>query len=114
MHIDLIMRFIETQTLILSPICPHICEYIWGTLLGKEKLIVCSDWPKVQPIDEVLLRSFDYLVDATHDFRKRATTFLLAKKVRPKDVTYYCSNIICMMNNYNNIILIEGSGDYID
>lgn len=34
MHRDLIFRFIETQTLILSPICPHLCEHIWK-LLGK-------------------------------------------------------------------------------
>ena len=34
MHRDLVLRFIEVQTLILSPICPHLCEYLWQ-LLGK-------------------------------------------------------------------------------
>ncbi len=34
MHRDLILRFIEAQTLMLSPICPHLCEYLWQ-LLGK-------------------------------------------------------------------------------
>lgn len=34
MRRDLIFKFIETQVLILSPICPHICEHIWS-LLGK-------------------------------------------------------------------------------
>ena len=34
MHRDLVFRYIEVQTLLLSPICPHLCEYIWG-LLGK-------------------------------------------------------------------------------
>lgn len=30
----LIMRYIELQIIILSPICPHICEYAWE-LIGK-------------------------------------------------------------------------------
>jgi len=34
MNEKLILRFIETQALILSPICPHITEHIWS-LLGK-------------------------------------------------------------------------------
>lgn len=34
MHRDLVFQFIERQTLLLAPICPHLCEYTWG-LLGK-------------------------------------------------------------------------------
>ena len=34
MHRDVIMRFIETQTLLLSPFCPHVCDYIWQ-LIGN-------------------------------------------------------------------------------
>ena len=34
MHRDIVFHYIEVQTLILCPICPHLCEYIWG-LLGK-------------------------------------------------------------------------------
>jgi len=30
----LIMRYIELQIILLSPICPHICEYIWE-FIGK-------------------------------------------------------------------------------
>lgn len=28
----LVMKFIETQAIILSPICPHICEAVWSLL----------------------------------------------------------------------------------
>ena len=35
MHHDLILRFIETQLLILAPICPHLCEHIWTEILKK-------------------------------------------------------------------------------
>lgn len=41
MHRDLVFQFIERQTLLLAPICPHLCEYTWG-LLGKVSSM--SDW----------------------------------------------------------------------
>lgn len=34
MHIDLVLKFIEVQAIIISPICPHVAEHVW-TLLGK-------------------------------------------------------------------------------
>lgn len=37
MHRDLVLQFIECQTLLLAPICPHVCEYIW-TLLDKVQI----------------------------------------------------------------------------
>ncbi|XP_053553126.1 leucine--tRNA ligase, cytoplasmic, partial [Bombina bombina] len=37
MHRDLVFQFIEAQTFLLAPICPHLCEYVWS-LLGKENL----------------------------------------------------------------------------
>ena len=33
MHHDLVYDFIRIQSLLLAPICPHVCEYIWTTLL---------------------------------------------------------------------------------
>lgn len=83
MHIDLVMRFVETQTLILSPICPHICEYIWHTLLKKKKLIVCESWPIVGQPDKLLLRSAAYLDDAAHEFRLRTKEFIQTKRSKP-------------------------------
>jgi len=34
MHGALVARYMEVQTLLLAPICPHLCEHIWA-LLGK-------------------------------------------------------------------------------
>ncbi|MFH4984011.1 hypothetical protein AB6A40_010720 [Gnathostoma spinigerum] len=34
MHERLVFRFIESQAIILSPICPHVCEQIWE-IIGK-------------------------------------------------------------------------------
>lgn len=35
MHRDLVIRFIETQALLLAPIAPHWSEYIWRDVLKK-------------------------------------------------------------------------------
>jgi len=43
---QLLMKFIEDQTLMLAPITPHICEEIWEKL-GKRKLASLEAWPQV-------------------------------------------------------------------
>lgn len=32
MRADLCRRFIETQALIIAPICPHVAEHLWSLL----------------------------------------------------------------------------------
>lgn len=44
MNLHLIKRFIEVQTLLLAPICPHICEYIYQ-FLYPGKTIMNAKWP---------------------------------------------------------------------
>lgn len=70
LHRDLVFQFIRTQTLMLSPICPHICEHIWG-LLGNKESIMHASWPVVGPIDDKLIQLSQYLVTAAHNFRIR-------------------------------------------
>lgn len=82
---DLVFHYIEVQTLMLAPICPHLCEHIWG-LLGKKESIMHASWPVVGPIDKLLLQSSQYLMDAAHDFRKRQKAYTAtgkSKKVVP-------------------------------
>ncbi|KAF5297292.1 hypothetical protein FQA39_LY12131 [Lamprigera yunnana] len=68
MHIDLIIRFIEVQALILCPICPHVCEYIWS-LLGKTEYIVKSPWPTAGSVNKTIIKSSEYLMEVAHSFR---------------------------------------------
>jgi leucyl-tRNA synthetase len=79
LHAGLIFRFIETQLIILSPICPHICEYIWQKVLNKPTSILQALWPTASPADETLLDSSSFFMDAVHDFRNRQKTFSAAK-----------------------------------
>ncbi|CAD6188440.1 unnamed protein product [Caenorhabditis auriculariae] len=76
---ELVFRFIETQALILSPVCPHIGEQIWR-LLGKEGLIVNSSWPKAEPVDEKLCQEANFMRDTMTEFRARLKNYLQPKK----------------------------------
>ena len=41
MHRDLVFQFIEMQTLLLAPICPHLCDYSWSLLA---KVLTTQGW----------------------------------------------------------------------
>uniref|UniRef100_A0A8C5QZ24 Leucine--tRNA ligase, cytoplasmic n=1 Tax=Leptobrachium leishanense TaxID=445787 RepID=A0A8C5QZ24_9ANUR len=84
MHKNLVLRFIETQTLLLAPICPHLCEHVWS-LLGKTDSIMKATWPVAGPVDEVLIRSSQYLTEATHELRLRLKNYMAPAKGKKVD-----------------------------
>ncbi|KOC69270.1 Leucine--tRNA ligase, cytoplasmic [Habropoda laboriosa] len=75
----LIMKFIELQIIVLCPICPHVTEYVW-TLIGKEGSILNAKWPKIGEINDVLIKSSQYLMDAAHSFRILLKSYTTPKK----------------------------------
>ncbi|CAG11718.1 unnamed protein product, partial [Tetraodon nigroviridis] len=79
MHRDLVFQFIERQTLLLAPICPHLCEYTWA-LLGKTSSLMKASWPVAGPVDEILIRSSQYLMETAHDLRLRLKAYLQPPK----------------------------------
>uniref|UniRef100_A0A8C6EWS3 Leucine--tRNA ligase, cytoplasmic n=2 Tax=Marmota marmota marmota TaxID=9994 RepID=A0A8C6EWS3_MARMA len=84
MHRDLVFRFIEVQTLLLAPFCPHLCEHIW-TLLGKPDSIMNALWPVAGPVDEALIRSSQYLMEVAHDLRLRLKNYVMPAKGKKTD-----------------------------
>ncbi|KAK0056665.1 leucine--tRNA ligase cytoplasmic [Biomphalaria pfeifferi] len=78
MHRDLVIKFIETQALVMAPICPHIAEHIW-ILLGKKESIMTALWPQAGSVDELLIQSSQYLADCAHEFRLRKKTLSAGK-----------------------------------
>ncbi|XP_062940711.1 leucine--tRNA ligase, cytoplasmic [Cynocephalus volans] len=84
MHRELVFRFIEVQTLLLAPFCPHLCEHIW-TLLGKPDSIMNASWPVVGPVDEALIRSSQYLMEVAHDLRLRIKNYMMPTKGKKTD-----------------------------
>nr|CDJ97537.1 Aminoacyl-tRNA synthetase and Valyl Leucyl Isoleucyl-tRNA synthetase domain containing protein [Haemonchus contortus] len=79
MNEALVFRFIETQALILSPICPHIGEHIWQ-ILKKDELIVNSKWPETAEVDETLCKAAEFMRDVMADFRARIKNSMSSKK----------------------------------
>lgn len=79
MHVDLIFLWIETQAIILSPICPHVCEKIWS-ILGKEKLIVLESWPESKSVDEMIEKEVAFMDSCIKDFRARLKNQTSKKK----------------------------------
>eukprot|EP00118_Oscarella_pearsei_P016818 m.163639 g.163639 ORF g.163639 m.163639 type:complete len:1177 (+) comp38854_c0_seq2:70-3600(+) len=89
MHKDLVLRYIEIQALLLSAICPHVCEHMWS-LLGKTGNIVSAPWPEAGPVDEVLLKSLDFVLDCARDLRHRIRTLTEKKgSQKPKYATVF-------------------------
>ncbi|GBG67828.1 hypothetical protein CBR_g949 [Chara braunii] len=70
MHKDLIRRFIEVQTLLLAPICPHYAEHVWSKLLKKDGCAIVAGWPAASRPDYTLQKANAYLRDTIVDLRK--------------------------------------------
>ncbi|XP_056634645.1 leucine--tRNA ligase, cytoplasmic [Diorhabda sublineata] len=81
MHYELILRFIEVQTLILSPICPHVAEHVWE-LIGNKTSILNASWPVAGPIDEIKIKASDYLMECAHSFRVHLKTYMQGVKTK--------------------------------
>ncbi|XP_012629620.2 leucine--tRNA ligase, cytoplasmic [Microcebus murinus] len=84
MHRELVFRFIEVQTLLLAPFCPHVCEHVW-TLLGKPDSIMNASWPVAGPVDEALIRSSQYVMEVAHDLRLRLKNYMTPAKGKKTD-----------------------------
>ncbi|XP_048511037.1 leucine--tRNA ligase, cytoplasmic isoform X2 [Athalia rosae] len=77
---NLIFKFIEIQTILMAPICPHVAEHVWS-LISKKGSILNALWPVAGPVDEILVKSSQYLTAAAHSFR-----ILLKNHTAPKKV----------------------------
>lgn len=77
MHEECIIRWVEIQAVLLAPIAPHICEYIWTVRLRKPSLLVTtgqSCWTsvlnQVAPFNPQLHREYATLVCSVEEFRR--------------------------------------------
>ena len=75
---SLVMRYVEVQAIMLSPICPHVCEHVWS-LLGKEGSILNAAWPVAGVVDMTVIQQSEYLMEATRDFRLKLKNLANAK-----------------------------------
>jgi len=74
MNLRLIKRFIEVQAILLAPICPHICDYVYQ-FLHPGSTIMHAKWATAGEIKQPLIDSCKYLMDTAHDFRLRIKSY---------------------------------------
>lgn len=80
LHWNNVQRYLTTQVIILSPVCPHICDYIWQKILGNKESILHSSWPVIEEPDLTLVQSSEYLAEASHRFRLRLKSHMAPGK----------------------------------
>ncbi|EDQ90709.1 uncharacterized protein MONBRDRAFT_20503 [Monosiga brevicollis MX1] len=81
MHRDLVTHFIRMQAIIMAPVCPHIADHFWS-LLGLEGSVVDAQWPKIDPVDPILLRQGTHL-DLQESLTRQKIDKFSAKKKKP-------------------------------
>lgn len=81
MHKDLVERYIEVQALLLSPIAPHFCEYLWREVLGHKTTIQNALFPKIShPVDKSLSDALEYVRNTQRSIREAEGANLKKKK----------------------------------
>ncbi|MFB0560868.1 MAG: leucine--tRNA ligase, partial [Candidatus Lokiarchaeia archaeon] len=68
---DVLKSTVEAMTLLLSPVCPHICEEIWEKT-GHKKFIVQDSWPTYDEkyLDEELEVEENLINDTIEDVKE--------------------------------------------
>lgn len=64
MNRDLVLRFMDVQTRLFTPICPHYAEYVWREILKKEGFVIKAGWPVADVPDLSLKKANKYLQDS--------------------------------------------------
>nr|TKW28711.1 hypothetical protein SEVIR_3G346600v2 [Setaria viridis] len=70
MNHDLLWRFMDVQTRLITPICPHYAEYVWQKILKKEGFAIKAGWPVADTPDLTLRIANKYLQDSIVSMRK--------------------------------------------
>ncbi|GAO46196.1 hypothetical protein G7K_0433-t1 [Saitoella complicata NRRL Y-17804] len=62
MHKDLVMRFIEVQALLITPVAPHFADFVWMEILENKTTVQNALYPKVSaPVDKTLSATLEYI-----------------------------------------------------
>lgn len=70
MNRDLVWRFMDVQTRLITPICPHYAEHVWRNILKNEGFVVTAGWPVADAPDITLQKTNKYLQESIVLIRK--------------------------------------------
>ncbi|SGZ41162.1 probable Leucine--tRNA ligase, cytoplasmic [Hanseniaspora guilliermondii] len=83
MHKDLVLKYIETQALLLTPIAPHFCDYVYRELLDNKTSIQNAKFPRAsKPVDISVIDSLNYVRGLQKSIRETEGQALKLKKGR--------------------------------
>ncbi|CAM9579136.1 unnamed protein product, partial [Phaeothamnion confervicola] len=85
---SLVLQFVEWQTIILAPVCPHYAELVWE-MMGREGSVLQASWPEVPEPDPWLARSFEFLQKSLKSFRESVGKVRPSAKVEEKSAYIY-------------------------
>jgi len=85
MRMDLILRFIEVQFLLIAPFTPHLSEHIWK-LLKRNGSVRKASFPTISKlVDSVVLKQGDFMEGLLHSFHVLREGYMRPKKGPNKD-----------------------------
>ena len=87
MQADLVARYVELQALMLTPIAPHWCDYIWQEVLKRPESIQMATWPTINKPSPSLSAAREY-VRLTSSSITSAEAAQLKKKGKGKNIAY--------------------------
>lgn len=88
MHKDVVIRFIESLTIMMTPICPHWCEHIWS-LIGQTGSVCDASWPMRSQYDKLVRKQYIFFRDFIKNVRQSA---LKAKVPTPRSAHVYIAS----------------------
>jgi len=86
-HKGLIHTYIEMQALVLAPIAPHWCEYLWLEILKKPSSIQLSSWPQVPATDASLTAAREYVRNTSYNINS-AEGQMMKKQAKGKAMLF--------------------------
>lgn len=86
MHRDLVVSWIRTQALLITPLAPHFAEHVWTGILGEKESVQLAQWPKPSAeVDVVIAEAATYVRNITKTIRDSEIA-LSKKKAKGKQV----------------------------
>ena len=87
LHRDLVFKYIETQVILLSPIAPHFCDYVYREILEKKTSINEAKWPIPEAaVSNELTAALTYIRNLQRNIRESEGLALKKKKGGNVDV----------------------------
>jgi leucyl-tRNA synthetase len=86
-HVDLVRRFVELQTLLITPIAPHWADSVWQEILHKDSTVQNALYPEAATPDPNLTAAYEYVKSAASSVTQ-AEAQQIKKLAKGKNISY--------------------------